>query len=149
MKLFLKLSFLLLAVAVCFVPAAAYANGTVIIRQSDGHTDTYDDVQIKIIHRSLFLTTVDGHGTLIIDRAACSYQGQLMICYAAAVTLVQQGSTKNIKLKSGTIYVNSTDDSQQLVLSTMKVPPHSVMLSLTTAHGTYVALTGRIDKVEK
>ncbi|HEY2473352.1 MAG TPA: hypothetical protein VGI19_00990 [Candidatus Cybelea sp.] len=129
------------------VPAGA--TGTIMIRQNNGHTDRYSDVEIKVIHTALYLTSEDGKGTIVITRAACSYQGQLMVCFPKGGTLVQSGSTRPLDLRTGTIYVNSTDDPQQLVLSTTKVPPHSVLLSFTTERGTYVSLSGRIDKVVK
>lgn len=129
--------------------APASAMGTVLIRQADGSTNTYDDVAIKVIHNALYMTTRDGKGTLVINRAACSYQGDLMICFATSATLVQAGKTSAIDLKHGTIYVNSTDGPLQLLLSTTKIPPHSILLSFSTDRGTYVSLSGRIDKVVK
>ncbi len=62
---------------------------------------------------------------------------------------MQAGETSPLDFKRGTLYVNSTDDPQTLVLSTTKIAPHSVILSITTKKGTYVNLSGRIDKVVK
>jgi hypothetical protein len=141
---------LLVSLAVCaFGTTAARAAGTVTIVQADGHTDVYHDVVIKVIHSALFMTSADGKGTLVINRAACSYQGELMVCLPTGATLVQAGQTSSLDFKKGTIYVNSTDDPQQLALSTAKVAPHSIVLSFTTKRGTYVSLSGRIDKVVK
>lgn len=140
---------ILLALAAWFASGAvpAGAGGTVMIRQSDGHTDVYHDVSIKIIHQALFLTSADGKGTLVINRAACAYQGQILVCFATGATLVQSGSSKPLDFKSGTVYFNLTGESQQLALSTQKVPAHSILLSFTTKRGTYISLNGRIDKV--
>jgi hypothetical protein len=129
--------------------AAANATGTITIRQHDGDVNTYDDVAIKVIHGALFLTTADGKGTLVIHRAACSYQGKLLVCFATSATLIQAGQTSPLDLKTGTVYLNDTDDAQPLVLSSTKVPAHSILLSLTTDRGTYVTLNGRIDRVVK
>ena len=76
----------LLALVIWFAlgPAPASATGTVIVRQSDGHLNVYQNVQLKIIHDALFVTTADGEGTLVIHRAACSYQGDLLVCFAPA-----------------------------------------------------------------
>jgi hypothetical protein len=127
----------------------AGATGTVTIIQANGHKDVYDDVEIKVMHGALYLTSADAKGTIVIDRAACSYQGKLMVCLATGATLVQAGETSPLDFRHGTVYVNDTDDYQQLVLSTTKVPPHSVLVSFTTKRGTYLGLTGRIDKVVK
>ncbi|MGA8796625.1 MAG: hypothetical protein WB526_06100 [Candidatus Cybelea sp.] len=130
-------------------PAPARATGTVTVRQSDGHVDVYQKVQLKIIHDALFVTTADGEGTLVIHRAACSYQGDLMVCFATSATLVQSGKTSPLDFKRGTAYVNESDAPLQLTLSTMKVPAHSIMLTFTTDRGTYVGITGRFDQVVK
>ena len=55
-------------------------------------------------------------------------QERLLVCYVTS-------PVRSI-LKRGTLYVNSTDDPQTLVLSTTKIAPHSVILSITTKKGT-------------
>lgn len=140
-----------LAFAVCCSVSAAPAGaaGTVLIRQADGATNVYHDVSIRLIHNVLYMTSADGRGTLVISRAACAYQGMLLVCFAAGATLVQAGKTSPLDFKHGTLYVNTTDDAQRLPLSTAKVPAHSLLLSFTTLRGTYVSLNGRVDKVVK
>jgi hypothetical protein len=128
---------------------AAGATGTATIVQSNGHTDVYNDVKIKVLYGTLYITTADRTGTMIISRAACSHQGQLMVCFATNATLIQNGKTSPLDFKSGTIYANDTDDFQPLVMSTQKVPPHSILMSMTTKKGTYVGLSGRVDQVVK
>jgi hypothetical protein len=139
----------LFAFATSFLLSGAYAGatGTALIRQSDGHTDQYNHVKIKLLHGALFMTTADGKGTVVIHRAACSYQAQLMVCFVTSATLIQGGSVKTIDLKTGTIYANTTDDPQPMPFTTRKVAPHSILLSLSTYKGTYVSLVGRVDKV--
>ena len=138
-----------LAVWLGFAATPAWASGTIVIRHQNGKVNTYDKVAIKIIHSALYLTTQDGKGTIVIHRAACSYQGKLLVCLPTSATLVQSGSAGPIDLRTGTVYLNDTDDPQPLVLSTTKVPPHSVMLALTTNRGTSIGLNGRIDSVVK
>ena len=135
--------------AICCAATPVRAGGTVTIQQADGTTNSYDDVTINIIHSALYLTSADGKGTLVINRAACAYQGELLVCLPTSATLIQSGATNAIKLTTGTIYLNLTDDPQQLALSSAKVAPHSILLSLTTKRGTYVTLSGRIDKTVK
>jgi hypothetical protein len=130
-------------------PATVRAGGTVTIAQTDGHTDTYHDVVIKVIHDVLYITSADGRGTLIIHRAACAFQGQLLVCFPTSAVLVQSGETKPLDFRKGTLYVNGTGDPQPLALSTAKVPPHGILLSFSTDRGTYVSMSGRIDKVVK
>ena len=139
----------LLPCALASAVGIARAEGTVTIQQSNGTTNTYDKVTIKVIHSSLFVTSQDGKGTLIINRAACSYQGKILVCLPTSVALVQSGATSPVDLTTGTVYVNMSHTDQQLALSTTKVPPHGVLLSFTTKKGTYVTMTGRIDQVVK
>lgn len=139
------LSFLVIA-AGTLDASIARAEGTVTIVQPDGHTDVYRDVVIKVIHGGLYMTSADGKGTLIVHRAACSYQGAIMVCFATSAMLVQAGGAKPLDFKSGTLYVNPSDDFQPLAMSSTKIAPHSIMFSCTTKRGTYISLTGRIDR---
>jgi hypothetical protein len=143
----MKPFFLALAAWLSLATAAAQATGTILIQQSSGEANTYDNVAIKIMHGSLYLTTADGRGTLVIARAACSHQDQILVCFATNATLVQSGMTSPLDFDRGTIYINDTDSQQPLVLSTSKVPAHGILVALTTKRGTYIGLTGRIDKV--
>lgn len=127
----------------------ARAEGTVRVQQTSGAVQNYDNVKIQILHQTLNVTTADGKGTLIIYRAACSYQGEIMACLPTGVTLVQGGDVSAIKIVSGTVYVNMTDDAQALPLSTMHVPAHGVVMALQTHVGTYITMNGTIDKVTK
>jgi len=128
----MKLTFLALAAWLALATTAAQATGTILIQQSTGQSNTYNNVAIKVLHGSLYLTTADGRGTLVITRAACSHQGELMVCFVTNATLVQSGMTSPLDFERGTVYVNDTDSDQQLVLSTAKVPAHGILLSLTT-----------------
>ncbi len=132
-----------------FTVIPASAEGTVTIQHNDGTTDTYNDVAIKVIHSALFVTSADGKGTMVINRAACAYQGETYVCLPTSVTLVQSGSSNAVDLSSGTIYANMTDNPQQLSLSSQHLGPHSILLSITTKKGTTINLTGTIDKVTK
>ena len=140
---------LALIAAAAFGTTSARAMGTVTIVQSNGQTNVYHDAVIKVIRNALYVTSGDGKGTIVIDKAACSYQGEVMVCFVTHATLVQAGSASPLDFKTGTVYVNSTDDPQPLTLSSQKVPAHGILLSFTTQRGTYVSVTGGIDKVVK
>ena len=97
-----------------------------------------------------------GYGASLSKRictAACLQlrdgQGKLMVCFATNATLIQNGKMSQLDFERGTIYANDTDDFQPLVMSTEKVPPHSIMFSMTTKRGTEVTLSGRVDQVVK
>jgi hypothetical protein len=145
----LTAAFLALVAWLAWGAPAARATGTVRIQQSDGSVNTYDDVGIKIIHEALYVTSADGKGTLVINRAACGYQQQILVCLPTTVTLVQAGSVKKLDLKTGTLYLNLTGSDQPLVLSTTKIPPHGLLFTFSTDVGTYVTLSGTVDKVTK
>jgi hypothetical protein len=129
--------------------AIAGATGTVTIVQANGHTDVYRSAEIKVIHGALYVTTQDGKGTIVVNRAACSYQGKVMVCFATGATLVQSGETSPLDFKRGTAYLNNTGDYQSLAMTSTKLAPHSVLISFTTDRGTLLTVDGRIDKVVK
>ena len=130
-------------------PVAADATGTIKIQHKGGTVNTYPDVEIKIFSGSLFLTTEDGRGTLVVTRAACSYQEKIIVCLPTTAALVQGGNSNALSLQSGTIYLNYTDVDQPLSRTSKKLPPNSIMLALTTANGTFIDVHGRIDQLIK
>ncbi len=138
---------LLAIAAMAVVPARA--EGTARIQQSSGAVNTYSDVKIQIVQKTLSVTSADGKGTMIIYRAACSYQGDILMCLPTGVTLVQGGSVSPIKLVSGTVYANLTADPHNLAMSSTKLPAHSVTMALKTQRGTYITVNGTIDKETK
>lgn len=143
-----RLAAIALAIACPVLAAApALAVGTLEINHSDGSVNTYEGVTINVFSGSLFLTTADGKGTLVVNRSACSYQAKIIVCLPNSVILVQKGTSQALSLVTGTLYLNYTDDPQPMVLSTTKVPPHAAILSFSTKSGTYVSLTGTLDTV--
>lgn len=129
--------------------AVADAKGTVRVQQTDGSVQVYHNVAINIVGRTLRVTTADGKGTLVIDRAACYYIGDIQECLPYHATLDQGGGAHPVNLDTGTAYVNLTDQKQQLPLSSVQLPPHSILLSLRTKVGTYLSMNGAIDQVTK
>jgi hypothetical protein len=127
----------------------ADAKGTVLVQQSDGSTQSYAGVDIRITNKTLRITTADGKGTLVIDKAACSYAGDLLRCLPYSITLDQGGGTHPLDFERGTIYANLTDAKQQLPFSSTQVPPKGILLALKTKIGTIVTMTGEIDEVSK
>ncbi len=127
----------------------ARATGTLQINKNDGSVDTYEGVTVNVFSGSLFLTTADGKGTLVVNRAACSYQAKIIVCLPTSIILVQNGTSKSLALTTGTLYLNYTGDPQPLSSSSAKLPAHSATLSFTTGSGTYVSLRGGIDLVIK
>ncbi len=126
--------------------AAARATGTVLVQQDDGTQQIYRDVRIQVLNKTLRLTTADGEGTLIVDRAACSYVGEMLRCLPIDMKLDQGGGMRPLDFQRGTAYLNLTDQTAQLPQSSQQVPPHSIVMSLTTRIGTIVNVTGAIDR---
>jgi hypothetical protein len=144
--------FVSLLCACAFVLAAGsavHAKGTVTVQQSDGSTQTYKNVTIRIANKTLRVTTADGVGTLVIDKAACSYVGNLQMCLPYSMTLDQGGGTHPLDFQRGTVYVNLTDSNQPLAQSSLQLPPNGILLSLTTKVGTIVNMSGTVDQVQK
>lgn len=142
---------LILAAIICVAlsPVPAGATGTITIHHSDGTLSSYKDVDVRVLSGSLFLTSEDGDGTIVVNRAACSYQGKIIVCLPTSAALVQDGASHALDLKSGTIYMNYDDSAQPMSRSSAKLPAHSILLALSTRNGTVISVRGRIDQVIK
>jgi hypothetical protein len=140
---------LLAAFALSAMPTVANAKVTIRVQQSDGSVQTYDSVTAKLVHQALYLTTADGKGTLIITKAACSYLGEIQRCLPYAATLVQNGVVSPLDFQSGTAYYNPTEQTQDLPLSSVRIPHRGLVMAFQTKRGTYVSVTGTLDKVTK
>jgi hypothetical protein len=141
--------FMVFAFCVALDATAARATGTVRVQQSSGSVQLYPNSRIEINNKDLRITTADKKGTLVIDDAACSFVGQVMRCLPYSMALNQGGGLHPLDFQRGTVYLNLTDVKQPLPLTSKQLPPHSIMLSLTTKIGTIVDVTGQIDKVTR
>lgn len=138
------------AATLLFTAAApAAATGTARIQQRDGSTKTYTNVRISVQNESMQITSSDGKGTLVLGKAACTKIAELVRCIPYDATLEQRGRAMHIPLQSGTVWINPSKTRQQLSHSSTQLPPRGVLLSLRTKKGTYVSLTGVIDKVQR
>lgn len=141
------LAVVLALVCCALMPAAANATGTLNILRHDGSKDSYTDVEVKIFQGTLFLTSDDGDGTIVVTGSACSFQGKILVCLPTAAALVQEGESDSLNLKTGTIYFNYTSAAQSLSHSSTKVPPNSIVLALRLKDDTYINVRGKIDEV--
>jgi len=132
-------------IAVLAGMVAADAKGTVSIQESGGPNRTYEDVTLVVMNKALYLTTADKKGTLIISDAACTLVEKLLRCLPYAASLKQNGKTKPIKISSGSIYFNTTDEVQTLKYPSMELPAKGVRGVVRTNIGSYVSISGRLD----
>jgi hypothetical protein len=137
------------ACAVLVLSSPAEARGTARIQQQDGTVKTYNNVYVRIKNQAMALTSSDGKGTLILGKAACTEVAALIRCLPYDATLDQNGKSLHIPLQSGTVWLNPTKEAQTLTGSSTKLQPRGVLLSIETAKGTYVSLTGTVDEVQK
>jgi len=127
----------------------ACATGTATVWQRDGSQKTYTNVVIRLAREELALTTRDGVGSFVIGKAACTKAGALVKCLPYDATLFQNGEKRRIVLRSGSVWLNPTTTTQLLPYSSAQIPPHGVLISITSKAGTYLSLTGTVDKVQK
>ena len=137
------------ATAIAIPCGRANATGTVRIQQRDGSIKTYTNVKIVVLTESMTITSSDGEGTIILGKAACTKVGELLRCLPYDATLEQHGETTHIPLKSGTVWLNPSDSNQQLTYSSTQLPPRGVLLAIQTKAGTYVSLTGIVDRIQR
>jgi hypothetical protein len=126
--------------------APASATGMVRIQQRDGSVKSYAGVIMKATDKSLSLTSADKVTTVTISGADCSHEGDLIRCNGGGFSLLLGGQKHIVPFKSATFYFNPTDQDQPLPLSTAKVAPHSVLFAITTAKGTDITGSGKLDQ---
>ncbi len=129
--------------------SSAVATGTMRVQQNDGSVRVYQNATIKVSQKTLRITSADKKGTIVIDKAACSFIGQVMRCLPYSMTLDQGGGAHPLDFQRGTVYINPTTTKQPLPLTSKQLEPNGIMLSLTTKIGTVVDLTGTIDSISK
>lgn len=143
--------------AVCFLAgvmgiSAAYAgaSGTARIQQPDGSIKVYKNVRIRVQgHQRLLITSSDGKGTLVINKASCTAVADLLRCLPYSAELDQHGQTVPVTLQSGTVWLNSSGATHKLPHSSTQLPPRGVLMAVETKRGTHVALSGTFDEVTK
>jgi len=140
---FAALFFLLSAVV------TADAKGTIRIQQADGTVHVFKNANIRLANKTLTIVSSDRKGTILIEKAACSLEDQIIKCYPYAATLRQGGRTREILMQSGTLYANLTTENRTLPLSSTQLTPRGIMFAMRTQGGSYVALRGEIDEVSQ
>jgi hypothetical protein len=149
MRKHIPITILILTALLASLCGPAYTMGTASIQQRDGSTKTYSHVRIVVLNESMAITSSDGQGTLVLGKAACTKIGELLRCLPYDATLLQNGETTHIPLRSGTVWLNPTQTNQQLTYSSTQLPPRGVLLAVQTKAGTYVSLTGIVDEIQK
>ena len=140
-----RLALLAATVATLLGTANASAFGVVDVQRSDGTTSTYSGAMITFVGKTLHIRSADAKGTMVIERDACSYRGPIVMCLPPRFLLRQDGSDRPINLESGTVYLNLTNRTQQLPLSSQRLSPRSILLSVHTQRGTSINVKGTID----
>jgi hypothetical protein len=136
------LSITALAVA---TTAPAWATGTLKIQQNNNSISTYTNVGIKIVGKTLMLTSADKWSTVIISGGSCVDDNGLKRCNAKQLSMDEDGTMHVIPFVNATFYFNLTDGELMLPLSTIKIMPNSVIFSAKTDKGTYITGSGTID----
>ncbi len=140
-----RIALLAAAAATILGTANASASGVVNVQRSDGTTSTYPGATITFVGKTLHVRSADAKGTMVIERDACSYRAPIVVCLPTHFLLRQDGTERPIDLASGTVYINLTDRAQLLPLSSQRLSPRSILLSVRTQHGTSISVDGTID----
>jgi hypothetical protein len=126
--------------------APASATGTLRIQQRDGSVKSYSGVIMKVSNRSLTLISADRVSKVVISGGDCAPVGDLVRCTGGGFSLVQGGLSHIVPFKKSTFYFNPTGQDQTLSLSTTKIAPYSVLFAVTTAKGTDITGSGKLDQ---
>lgn len=143
------LTYAILAALAIATISKASANGVTLVQQADGSTQTYVDVYIRMVGQTLWLRTADKKGVLKIVTGACSFTGAIERCLPYAVTLIQDGKTRQIAILHGTVFLNLSNGAQRLPLSSEELAPRTILALWRTVRGTYVTIKGELDEVRQ
>ena len=139
-----------LTVCCILLPSVASATGTINIQHKDGTVNTYRDVEIKVFSGSLFLTSDDGDGTIVVTRAACSYREKIIVCLPTTAALVQEGESNRAQSQNRHDLSETTRTPiNRYRIRRRNFPPIALMLTLSTENGTFINVRGRIDQLIK
>ena len=127
----------------------ALASGTARIQQPDGDVKVYHQVKIAVAHAELSLTSQDGVGTIVIQRAGCVVVDELLRCHPFSAQLRQHGKTLPIAIAEGTAWFNPSNETRTLPNSSTRIASKGLVMSLSTTKGTYLTLSGIVDTVTK
>ena len=119
------------------------------IEQSNGSSQTYKDVKIRVSQQKLRITSADGVSTLVISKAACSFIGKIMKCLPYTLSIEQHGKTTPLDFYNGTVYINTGDKGHALPYSSEQVPPNGIVFAMHSKIGTIITLHGKLDEVSK
>jgi hypothetical protein len=137
--------FVSIAALAVAMTAPAWATGTLKIQQNNNSISTYTEVGIKIVGKTLMLTSADKWSTVIISGGSCVEDNGLKRCNAKQLSMDEDGTPHVIPFVNATFYFNLTDADVMLPLSTIKIAPNSVIFSAKTNKGTYITGSGTID----
>jgi hypothetical protein len=141
------LAFATLAAALACA-GAAHAEGMTTVTQSDGSTQTYAHVRMRLDGTKLFLTSPNGKDVLEITTGACSFPMSVERCLPYDTVLHRDGHAHPIALIRGALYFNTTTDVQHLPHSTQVLAPGNVVVHLHTMRGTLISAQGRLDNAK-
>jgi hypothetical protein len=140
MRYFVSIAALALAAT-----APALATGSLKIQQSNNGVNSYTDVGMRIVNKTLMLTSADKISVVIISGGTCDDVNGLKRCNAKQLSMEENGVTHVIPFVNATFYFNLTDGDLMLPLSTVKLAPNSVLFSAKTDKGTYITGSGTLD----
>jgi hypothetical protein len=127
--------------------STASAKGVTLVQQADGSVKTYVDVNIRMVGQTLWIQTADKKGVLKIVNGACSFTRAIERCLPYAVTLIQDGKSRQIAILHGTVFLNLTNTAQRMSLSSDELAPRTILALWHTVRGTYVTIKGKLDEV--
>ncbi len=127
---------------------ATNAQGVTRVQQSDGSTQIYRQVDMRLAGQTLWLRSPDRKGVLEVAGGACSFAGAVQRCLPVTATLHQRGQTHEIALKRGTLYLNLTDTEVRVPHSSERLGPHHVLVLLHTERGTIISVKGTLDTIK-
>lgn len=148
----MNLKNLLIATAMLGILSASsgvLAKGEMSVEYPDGETDIYEEMQIFHTPDTLYLKDASGINTVVISKAECTKEGQLLYCDRAKVFLENYGVSEEIVFTQLALFINETSSRQEIQGSRLVLKPKTILLEGVTKKGTFITAFGKIDSTEK
>ena len=127
----------------CFI-SPALAQGELTVEYADGETEVID-VDISDTKEFIYFQNPENDNILMITKNKCDREGELIVCNKARVGLQSHGILEEFNVEEIFLFINSSDDEQNINGSTVTMSPNTILLEFLTDKGSLVTGLGMID----
>ena len=132
-----------------FFASPALAEGELTVEYSNGDVEVFSDVEISNTETVLYIKGQETGSILLITKNECDKEGELFVCQKARVGLQSYGVLEELKVEQIFLFINGTNEPQDILGSTITLSPNTVLLEFATDVDSFVSGFGTIDSTSR